>query len=77
MNPNAPDATETMALLAVQLAEAEHRVRRLRRAALVDGQYRPREFDRAVQETRRLRAQLADAGRSVSESRRSDAQRAA
>lgn len=48
--------------LAVQLAQAEHRTRLLRRAALVSGRYNSRDFDQAVQEVRRLRALLRNAG---------------
>jgi len=53
----APDA---IARLVVALAHAEHRVRTLRREALVGGRYRPREFDQAVKESRQLRALLGD-----------------
>jgi hypothetical protein len=75
VKPETHDSPYAVARVAVHLAQAEHRVRLLRRAALVDGRYSPREFDRAVQETRRLRLMLtgndpADPARTDAEERR-------
>ncbi len=60
MKTDAPATPDAIARLVVALAHAEHRVRTLRRAALVGGRYRPREFDQAVKESRQLRALLGD-----------------
>ncbi len=57
---DAPATPDAVARVMVALAHSEHRVRTLRREALVGGHYRPREFDQAVKESRQLRALLGD-----------------
>lgn len=52
---------EAVIRLTVKLAQAEHRIRTLRRAALMGGDYSPREFDQAVLDARQLRAALCHA----------------
>jgi|GEM_PF-5719527 len=57
---DAPATPDAVARVMVALAHSEHRVRTLRREALMGGRYRPREFDQAVKESRQLRALLGD-----------------